>query len=62
MNDLQYNCGSCHYFDNHRCHRCPPSVLNSTKGIFPDVADDEWCGEYEMSDAAQVKVIRGDLS
>ena len=29
------------------CHRNPPVINKDDDGIFPDVLDNNWCGEYE---------------
>ena len=43
-------CDECKYYDGWgRCRRNPPVVINvsdEVKSVFPEIAHDDWCGEF----------------
>ena len=46
-------CGGCKYYvpwkdtKSGNCHRCPPQITEDSC-YFPNVKDDEWCGDFEV--------------
>jgi hypothetical protein len=38
-------CGSCRFYRNGECRRCPPSP--DWGGSWPRTYDNDWCGEWE---------------
>ncbi|MFH1716707.1 MAG: hypothetical protein ABIF19_05105 [Planctomycetota bacterium] len=55
MHDTNIRCKNCRFFDRHgKCRRYPPRVFIAANGQdmrflrhLPDVAADEYCGEFE---------------
>lgn len=42
-------CKSCKFRVAGKCHRFPPVVISASRGVWPDVADGDWCGEHQFA-------------
>ncbi len=51
---MKNSCKDCCFFDSNYCCRYPPqfyltryeNYTNDTESRFPEVGEDEWCGEF----------------
>ena len=52
------SCSTCRFYGRPaggmgQCRRHPPTVVATGAGVWPQVHDDDWCGEYQR-DSRQV--------
>ena len=42
-------CKTCKFNTLGKCHRFPPAVISAGVGVWPGVADGDWCGEHQFA-------------
>jgi hypothetical protein len=42
-------CKTCKFRVSGKCHRMPPVVISASRGMWPVVADGDWCGEHQFT-------------